>query len=141
MAKIHGEEFPDLLVDSVTIDDSDLTSEYCRLPSDMAYFARRLAETEETFLCRKAELTQAQSEGYVAEVRLAASNGKKKPSDVLIQASVECLETVRQAHWALADAARERKELQGILDAISAKRDMLVQLGAARRQEMKAGIA
>ncbi len=136
MAIIHDEEFEDLLVASVTIDEHDLAREYYRVATDTAYWCRRLAQLEGDYLRSKTALRQAQAEGFLfASSELTVAG--KKPTQAYLEAYVETMASVKRAHDVYAQVTQDRKEAQGYVDAVAAKRDMLIQVGATRRQEMK----
>lgn len=137
MMLIHDEEFEDYEASCVAIDPDDLNGEYIRLSSDVAYWSRRSAQIEEEYLRSKAELKEAESRAYLHVRETLSSNAKKAPTGPHIEAMAQVHPSVVAANREFADLSGQRKRIHGILDAISAKKDMLVQLGADRRQELK----
>lgn len=138
--KIHDEEFEDLLVQSVTIDDENLSSEFSRVSSDVAYWSRRLARLEADLIRAKAALKKVEADGYCFAMEHLTNATGKRPTQKYLEAYVETMPEVQEAHEAIARVTEARTEARGYVDAISAKRDMLVQLGANRRQELKASL-
>jgi len=140
MAEINGEEFDDFLVECVCIDPDNLNAEYERVPADMAYWSRQHANAEHEYLAAKANIKRAEGSAY--ERAMQALNDDydagalpKKPTEKMVDARASLDAAVEDAYDRLAKAARWRKEVEGYVEAISAKRDMLVSLGADLRKE------
>lgn len=136
--KIHDEEFDDLLVESVTIDDENLSREFSRLAADMAYWCRRLAQLESALVRVKYAVKKAEAEAYVFSNDHVRTAEGKKPSIPYVEACVAQNAAVEEAYEELARVTEARTEAKGYVEAIGAKRDMLVQMGADYRQEVKA---
>ncbi len=141
------------------MDPAAVQEEFMRLPGDLAYVAARHARALGEHLRAKArakrlwglirmqareELESRNADAQVAEDRVAEI-ARRKPKDVSLrvtEAMVEELalqstlwQEVEQAELA-ADVARE--QARGDLLAMSAKRDMLIQLGSTLRAELQA---
>ena len=140
MPYIHDEEFEQFLYECVTIDENDLSREFFRISSQIAYWARRAGRVEEEYLVAKAALKEAESRAFLAAKDELVFNGDKKPTKDTIEALANTYESVMSANQEFASVSGQRKEVQTTLDALMAKKDMLSQLGADRRKEMQAGI-
>ena len=138
---IHDQPFDDYLFDCVTIDENDLTSEYVRVPADMAYWGKRAADAERDHLLAKVRVEEAEASAQQrARDRLENDPSTKRVTEAMVTAAAQQDPALRLAQQVYADAAATRKEVAGYLSAIAAKRDMLISLGATQRHEMNADL-
>jgi len=121
----------------VRINQLDLNSEFVRVPSDLAYWSDRYADTIEAYGSAKTQRERMYSELYAAyQFDLQTRLGPKGAPSATVDACV-----LRDPRY-IATKETETKEeanksrMYGIVDAIRTKRDMLVQLGAQSRSEM-----
>lgn len=134
--RIHDREFSAALVEAVEISEAELEAEFIRLPSDLVYFGALAADAAHAAML--AEIAEDETEARVArETRETLSlDSVKKPTDAAVAAAVKVDREVLAAKRATAKAIAVKLEARSVLDAISAKRDMLMNLGAIKRREM-----
>lgn len=125
-----------LLTESTQVDPNNIQAEYIRLSGDMAYWSGRYAQTYEAFLTADEAADACKAQLTVAE-RAAPCllPGEKKPSIEDAKAAVAAHPTYRALKAAAIRAESEKVQFQGIVEAIRAKKDMLISLGATLRQE------
>lgn len=126
------------LKESVSINRSDLNGEFMRLSSDMAYWNEIHSQSVRAY--HEAKLA---CEISIAELGLNVRDGLerdatvKKVTEGLVESTMKSDPRYREALGAKYDAEHEKTRVMGIVDAIRAKRDMLISLGAMVRTEMK----
>lgn len=126
------------LQDCVTIDDTDLAAEFTRLAADLAWWNMRLAEAERDHYVAKVAVKQAEASATLAAPERLAERGVKA-TVATIEATVQRMPSVQDAHVEAADRLHDLKRIKGVAEAISTKRDMLISLGAQLRREMSTG--
>ncbi len=130
--------FPEEADAAVKVNDPvDMTADLVRIPGDMAYWTAAFAEAERGVQTLKVEIKVAEGRAWLAARKRQEMNGKK-PTDKTTEAMVAVDEAVVTLRTALAEYVAKRKHLEGIVDAIKTKRDMLITLGANQRKEMDA---
>jgi DNA repair photolyase len=136
MPNINDLEVDEYLYSCVTLDPTVITDEMSRVSADFAYWGNRYAKAHREYLRAKILDKRAKAQSY-AEKRelLQATRGKATVSD--IDAAVVLDETVQEAEAAVIECEYDRETLKGCLEAVRAKRDMLITLGAHMREEMK----
>lgn len=144
MALLHDLDLDDYLVECVSIEPAALTEEYVRLPANVAYWSERHARTREALLRAKAarEHTAARVRLEVRErltLIMPDGNGGKAraPTEATIEAHITLDPDYQQVKLAELEAEVAQLRVAGILEALRAKRDSLVGLGATVRQEMQ----
>lgn len=121
----------------VQIDRSDLEGEYLRLAADYAYIVEQYAEAVQALELLKARLDSVRAATRVQLRKLRMDEEAKAPSERRLDTEIEADATVQSVRAAVAAATGDKTALRGLLDALSMKRDMLVNLGAHARQERK----
>ena len=136
MRNLHDLEVDDYLFSCVTLDQTVITSEMSRVSADFAYFANKYAKSHREWLRAKILDKRTRAQVY-AEKRdlLQRTLGKATVSD--IDAAVLLEEEVQKSEAHVIETEYIREDLKGTLQAVRAKRDMLVTLGAHMREEMK----
>jgi hypothetical protein len=129
------EELDGYLKECVHIFPEQIQEEYTRIPADLAYWNAQYAEAYRKHLLSKIERNRVTGELY-ADVRQAIVDSGARPTEKMIEATVERDAEFVGAAQACAEAEADVKKLYGVLDAIRSKRDMLVSLGAHIRVEM-----
>lgn len=132
------------LVRAVSIDPQTIQDEYVHLPADIALYNERLARSTRLYLFAEIERKAVHGKVYLrrAEELITIEpdpkgNPKKKwPSVDRIEAAVNSDPEYINAREEEAMYDAERLRFRGIVDSLSAKRDMLVSLGAHLRLEM-----
>lgn len=134
--QLHDLDVDAYLADSVQIYPEAIQEEYVRLPSDLAYWGQRYTDALRAFLTAKVNLDRTEARLKIAcRAELEAKNSKVTES--MVSAAVDQhpeMEAARLGHIA---TEVEKVRLGGVLDAIRAKKDMLVSLGAHVRSEME----
>jgi hypothetical protein len=125
------------LAECVKIDDTVITEEYIRLPSDMAYWNARYADCFRFWLQAKVQrdLTEARLSAEWREQLEAKAKGGRITLGEIENAVFQDPQYIdAKAKEVMAEA--EKVRLYGIMEALRAKREMLVSLGAHLRMEM-----
>ena len=113
-----------------------IQEEYIGLPGHLAYWNNRYAAALEAALRAEHERKMAESR-VLLELRAAAKVEGTKPTVDEIEARVALSQDVRSALLDEIAAQAEKARVQGVVEAIRAKREMLVSLGAHLREEMR----
>lgn len=123
--------------EALDIDEFTLKAEFIRLPADMGYWNARYAEALRLHLRMKhaCEMCWAGLDLEYREKQLEV--GAKKLTEKGLESSIESDARYIEAKSAEVEAESERWRMRGIVDSLSAKRDMLMSLGAYVRQEMQ----
>lgn len=119
------------------INRARLNWEYERFSADLFYWHTRLALADEQE--GLAELDKRATEGALYETfrtELEVVHGKK-PSEKMVEHAVRSSDAYGEAYQGLLTARRRKTRLRGLIDAMHAKRDMLISLGAQLRAEMQ----
>lgn len=136
--KLHDLDVDEFLKDCVTIEPMALEEEFVRLPADLAYWNERYSMANRTFLRAKIdrERTEARLTIQLREELAKTMPEGKKPTVDAVGAAVKDHADMNAARNAEIDAEIEKARLYGVLDAVRAKKDMLVSIGAHHRAEM-----
>jgi hypothetical protein len=126
----------DNIVDVTAIDPAQVQDAFMRLPGEVAHWAAKLAKASRELTLTKAR-AQMMENRLVARVRdeIGASSGRKAS---LSESERKARSTQQWLEWQTEIArAEEAKVLaKGVLDALTAKRDALISVGASLRAEM-----
>lgn len=112
-----------------------LEEEYVRLPADLAYWNARFADCLRTYLRTKLDFEQTEARLRL-ETRERLLADAKKPTESQVDATVLGLPEMVQARLLLVEAEVAKVRAAGVCEAVRAKKDMLVSLGAHVRAEM-----
>lgn len=124
------------LTQCTAIDPADLTKEFVRVPSDLAYWNEQYSQAYKIWLEAKAARELIYAQAY--EARLAdMSHLGKRPTVSEIESSVIQDANYTQAKMEEIATETEKVRLYGVLDSLRSKRDMLISLGAQLRAEMQ----
>jgi hypothetical protein len=123
------------VMEAVAIDPLLLEEEFSGIGSRLAYWNEQYAESFRQFLRAKANYDRTEATRYLA-IREELDNGGKKPTEATVKANVEVDDEVVTARLRLVDCEAEKVRLWGVLDALRAKKDALISLGAHIRAEM-----
>ncbi len=132
---LNGIEIDAYLLDCVTLLPEALQEEFTRVSADTAYWSRRYSDAHKGYLQAKVKAKRMRALVYIDQRETLLSNNVKV-TEALIEAKVECDERVQEADDALIVAEVERAEMDGAMEAVRAKKDMLVSIGAHVRAEM-----
>lgn len=123
--------------ESLAIHEHDLTADMTALPGQIAYWSVMFATATEAALEAKAALEQQEADTSEA-LRDQYTGGKEKLTESRLSSLVDRDVDVRAAKTRHIKAEANRLRVKGMLDALFAKRDMLIQVGARQRAEMGA---
>ncbi len=119
----------------VTLDNTNLQGEFCKYTADFSHWGERFAQAkQEESLAKLAKETTAADLDVQAREALA---GDKKPTEAMISAWVTRHPAMQEAEKNLISATFEMDRVRAVWEALRAKRDMLVGLGAQQRAEMQ----
>lgn len=132
----HDVDLEDYLRECVKIEPLAIQEEFVRIPADLAYWNSRYAQALRAHLMAKIDLdvTRAKLQPIV---RLALQEAGAKVTESQVDAAIESHDSYVEHRRRVADAEVAKNELFGSLDAIRAKKDMLMSLGAHLRVEME----
>lgn len=126
---------------TTSIEPMQLEEEFVRLPADMAYWNERYAEAFRKFLRAKIDRERVSARLHMEQRAMqgAASvvGGKKAPTVADLEAAVEVHDDMVAACDAEIEAEVAKVRINGVLEAIRAKKDMLIQLGVRQRIELE----
>lgn len=131
MKKHSREELNAAVDEAVSIDPLDLQDEFRRIPADLARFNELYARALRRFLKAKARTEQVFSLVY-----LETREGGQKATEAQIKAEVAMDDRYNDSLQERIEAEVEKTRLGGILDALMAKKDSLISMGANLRAEM-----
>jgi hypothetical protein len=132
---LHDMTLDAYLHDCVTLVPEALQEEFTRVSPDMAYWSRKYSEAHKNFLQAKVAAKRMRALVYIDQ-REALLSGNVKVTEALIEAKVETDIRVQEADDRLIVAEVERAEADGAMEAVRAKKDMLISIGAHVRAEM-----
>ena len=119
----------------VKLEPTALEEEFVRYTPDLAYWGGQLADAKrEAALVKLARDTAASDLDSAGRDALA---GEKKPTEAAVSAWVQKHPLMQESERALIAAEYHVDRVRAVYDAIRAKRDMLVGLGAQARAEMQ----
>lgn len=121
--------------ESVSLDQTNLQGEFVKYTADLAFWGAKLASAKqmESLAKLKKETTSADLDAQGRE----ALSGDKKPTEAMVSAWVVRHPAMQEAEKEYITATYEMDRVKAIHDALRAKRDMLVGLGAQQRAEMQ----
>lgn len=134
---ILGEEgFSEQMLKDVQFSPEDLDAAMIEQPGLFAYYAEqsRIAAKKEANLKLKLEIVESEIDKEIRDV--AASEGTKV-TEKLIEQQVVRDERYIKAKMAHNDAKATDQLLRDILESFKQRRDMLIQVGLTRRDEMR----
>lgn len=130
------EELTQEVLDAVTIMPEVIQEEFVRVPADLARFNHRYAEAQKVYLRAKHNLDRVEAELYIS-MREAIINAGGKPTEKQIEAGIKVQPAYQAAVDDLVDAEHKKAETYGNVDAVRAKKEMLISLGAHIRSELE----
>ena len=133
--KEEVEKLATYLRECVRIDPSKVTEEFVRVPSDLAFWSERYNDAAEAYLRAKMLRDKCAAEVEL-QVRRAAMVHGEKLTESIVQARAAVDEECNAVNLAVIEAEANKNRLRSTVDAILAKKDMLVSVGAHLRAEM-----
>lgn len=119
---------PQNIAQMTKINEEDLEGEFARFAGDYAYWLWNRAKAQTAVSRRKVELELARAD---ARTRLRDQLEKVKVDDAKAMVAEDAL--VQDAQDALINAELNEARISAIVEALRAKKDMLVSLGAHQR--------
>lgn len=121
----------------VEIDPMVLEEEFVRIPSDLAYWNQRYSDVYQYWLDRKliTEQVVAQRSNSI-RTKLEVERDGKRVTIAEVDRELQLDEAFQQAKAKQIAAEGEKVRLAGICEAIRAKKEMVISLGAHIRAEM-----
>ena len=132
---LNGIDVEDYLLDCVRIEPLAIQEEFVRCPRDLAYWNERYAHAYEEQVTSKLDLERVEG---MTRIRIEAqhADAKKKVTVPTVDALVLNDDDVYNAKVRHIKAEVEVVRIKGVLDAVRAKRDMIVSIGAHIRAEL-----
>lgn len=127
----------DILSEQVKIDPLNLQDDFVTLPSHFSYVANQYQAALRSAMVAERERKKLEKVLYI-EHRERARQAGEKLTEATLSAMVDTDARLEQAIDAEIDAEVNKERLKLQLEALRLKRDMLIQTGAAVRQEMAA---
>lgn len=137
------EDTDKLISDSINIVPEMIEEEYTRLPGDIGYWNAQFARAVRTHLMAKRLVKKTEARLTLKYSRPPELLGDalpgpwKQPSVAQLEALVQNDDELEQAEQCLIEAEVEKTRIYGIVEAVRAKREMIVSLGAHLRIEMQ----
>lgn len=120
--------------EAVSINESDLQSEFVQFSGQLAYWLCNRADAQSRVLACKAELGLREA---VARERILVDEPKLRIDD--LRARLDLDPSVQAAQKLLADATHAADYIGAVCEALRRKGDMLVSLGAHQRALLPRG--
>jgi len=136
MAKLNEIEVDKYLKDSVDIEPTQLQEEYVRVPADIAYWNERYSQALRRHLMAKMTLDRIYA-GLQIETREKLALERGKVTEATVSANIEVNPAYQAARLEVLEAEVESARIKGVGYAVSAKREMIVSLGAHLRIELQ----
>ena len=124
------------LDDCVKVEPVALEDEFIRLPGDLAYWSERYADAYEMFLDAKLVRERVYAELTMKHRDRLSLTSKGRVTVGEIEAAVILDADYLEAKTNENAAESNKIRMHGIVEALRAKRDMLISVGAHQRAEM-----
>lgn len=121
---------------AVNTEPTAIQEEYCAVPADIHRWAGIVAERDEVLDVAEAELKIHEAE-EAKKIVDSVPAGEKVPGEGVRQDRVRAGKGYRERVMAVARARRGKAEAMAVLEAVRAKRELLVSLGADIRQQIE----
>lgn len=118
------------------IDPLQLNDEYIRLPADLAHWNARLAEATEAQLEAELVFERTEAKLFIGWREQLAMEAGAKVTESTVKERVHDDPRYADARMKMIEAEVALKRVRGVVDAIGAKKEMLISLGAHVRKEM-----
>jgi glycine/D-amino acid oxidase-like deaminating enzyme len=134
--RLYDRDVDEITYRAATIDDLAIDEEFVRLPGDLAYWNARHADALRAYLLAKLELESVEARVQIAS-REELFGEMSRPTEAAIHARVVVDALYVAARRALLETEVEKVRLVGICEAVRAKKECLISLGANLRAEMQ----
>ncbi len=135
MPQIHDMDVDDYLYDSVNTDPLKLDDEFVRLPADLAYWHGQAADALRDYQTAKIDTKRLEAR-LAIEIREQQILDGKKPTESTVAAAVETSDDMYDARKHLVSLEAKYERIRGIVDAVRAKKDMVISIGHQIRAEL-----
>jgi len=126
----------DEFLDEVTrIDPLNIDEHFRKVPAELAYYNQQYADAVEAYLVAKAAVERAHAVAY-DQLSSEVDEKGKKLTVAAIEARVQLDDEYYETKLEMLRAEAEKARLRGKVDVVSAKKEMLISLGAHIRVEM-----
>lgn len=133
--KVTDKEFKGNIQDIVKINEATLTDEFTRQPSVYAWFAT-LAEIAAAQV-EKTKFDLSVTRAKLDSIKRAdLANEGKKVTESMVEAAITTDVKIMALTEELIDGGRQLGILKALVRALDQRKDMLIQLGSTKRQEM-----
>ena len=113
-----------------TIDPSNLSNEFRTMPSTLYGYREIQAEAGEAYDLKKAALKELRSQKYL-EFRQREGKVTEANLDAMLDTDPEIQKALRE----MLSAKKDLETLDGYVESLRVKKDMLIQMGADARKE------
>lgn len=135
MAQIHDLEVDDYLYESVNTDPLKLDDEFVRLPADLAYWHGQASNALREYQIAKIDTKRLEARLSIEHRERQLAEGKK-PTESTVSAAVETDDEMYEARKSLVTLESDYERIRGVVDAVRAKKDMVVSIGHQIRAEL-----
>lgn len=125
----------DYIRECVRIAPEALEEEFVRLPADLAYWNGQYADATREHLVAKLDLDRLYAR-LVIEHRERLANTNNKVTESMVESAVSNDDNYAAGRLRLIETEVDKVRLQGVVDAVRSKRDMIISIGAHIRAEM-----
>ena len=133
--EVVGKRYDGNLRDIVKINEAILTEEFIKQPSLYAWFATLMEFASAEMDTEKMNL-DILSANLDSEKRVSLLAEGKKATESMVASAIEVDAKHIQAKKNLIEASRKYGVLRAIVRALEQRKDMLIQIGSTKRQEM-----
>jgi len=119
------------------LNPEEIKHEYTRISAELARFGEILADATRDAAFAKQKRDQVHASVYLDMVEGAEALQEKKPSEGVLKAKIQASVQYQGAVHAYIRAEHVRLTAFSDMEALRAKRDMVISLGAHVRQELK----
>lgn len=131
MAKLNDLEVEDYLAACVQVEPLALQEEFVRWASDYSFWNERFSKASRLHAGQKLERERCE-----AQISMAVRSASTKATVGEVEARVKLDPEYKKFREAELDAEVEAERINGVLQALRGKKDMLVQMGYHQRAEM-----
>tara|TARA_Y100000590_G_scaffold378517_1_gene445502 strand:- start:20 stop:469 length:450 start_codon:yes stop_codon:yes gene_type:complete len=129
---VSRDEFLEEVID---INPLNIDEHFRKVPAELAYYNQQYADSFDKYLRAKMLCERAHAEAYKRISQDAESEGRRVTVSAL-EAAVLMDMSFQMAKEDLVEAESEKQRLRGKVEVVSAKKEMLISLGAHIRVEM-----
>ena len=125
----------EFLEDVIDINPLNIDEHFRKVPAELAYYNQQYADAFEKYLRAKMLCERSHAESY-KRISQEAENEGRRVTVSSLEAAVLMDMSYQMAKEDLVEAESEKQKLRGKVEVVSAKKEMLISLGAHIRVEM-----